>query len=67
MAKPKKPTLKRMPKKPKASASLEAHKNYEKRAASVESDNKKRLAEYNKKLKEYNKIESEKKKIREKY
>lgn len=65
--KPRKPKLKKMPKKPKASSSLEVHKRYEDRAATVEKENKKRMADYQKELAAYDKVKKEKEKIRSKF
>lgn len=65
--KPRKPKMKSMPKKPKASASLDAHKRYEDRAKKVIAENKKKDAEYNRQLKSYEKIQKEKARIRAKY
>lgn len=65
--KPRKPSLKKGPKKPKASSSLEVHKRYESRAKAVEAENAKRLAAYNKDLKTWESVQKQKQKIREKY
>ena len=45
---PKKPKLTRYPKKPKASASLETWKNFERRCKAVDAANHAKAAKYNK-------------------
>ena len=42
----KKPKLKKLPKKPKATAKLEAWKNWEKKAKAIQSENRKKDAVY---------------------
>lgn len=65
--KPKKPQLKKMPSKPKASASLESHKKYDDRASKVKKENDKRMSDYNKDLKAWESQQKLKEKIRSKY
>jgi hypothetical protein len=61
--KPSKPKLKSMPKKPAISASITVIENYEKKAAAVEAENKKKNAAYTKKVKAYEAVQKKKKSI----
>lgn len=51
--KPNKPKLKKTPKQPKASASIETWNNYKKRVDQIDAQNKKTMADYHKKLSAY--------------
>lgn len=51
--KPAKPKLKKTPKQPKASASIETWNNYKKRVDAIDAENKKTMADYHKKLSAY--------------
>ena len=60
MAKAKRLVLKKMPKKPKASASIKVKENYLKKRTEIEKENTKRKSDFNKEKK---KVESLNKKI----
>ena len=53
MKKPSKPALKKYPKEPKKSASIEVWKNYDARVKAIDAENIKKMAEYKKKLNAY--------------
>lgn len=63
MATIRKPKKKKLPKKPKASASIETWKNWEKKAKVVVAHNKKKEAEYHSKIKAKEAIKNQKAKI----
>ena len=62
MKKPKKPTLKKLPKQPKQTAPLKTWENYYARCEAVRKENQERLKQYNKAVK---KIEADEKKKRQ--
>lgn len=53
MKKPRKPKLAALPKKPKASASVQSLENWKKRAADVQKRNNAKVTDYNKKVSAY--------------
>lgn len=59
MKKPRKPSLKKLPKRPKANASLETWEKYNNRVAAIQKENQKSMSDYDKELKRF---ESDKKK-----
>jgi hypothetical protein len=54
LKKPAKPKLKKYPKQPKSSASMDAWKNYDAKVKAIDADNNKRVAEYKKRVTAYN-------------
>lgn len=54
LKKPKKPTFKKYPKKPKQSASVDRWKNYHDKVAQIQKENDARMREYNKAIEQYN-------------
>ena len=62
--KPAKPKLKKTPKQPKASASIEAWNNYKKRVDAIDAENKKTMADYQKKLNAYEQEQKKKEAIK---
>lgn len=53
MKKPRKPSLKKLPKRPKASASLETWKKYEDRVNAVKKENQKAMSDFKKEEKRF--------------
>lgn len=62
--KPSKPKLKKTPKQPKASASLETWNNYYSRVKAIDNENVKKIAEYKKKESAYNAEQKKKESIK---
>lgn len=53
VTKPKKPTLKKYPKEPKKTASMDTWKNYDAKVKTIDAENGKKVQEYKKKLAAY--------------
>jgi len=64
MKKPSKPKLKKTPKQPKSTASIEVWNNYKKRVDAIDAQNKKTMADYNKKLSAYEQEQKKKESIK---
>lgn len=60
---PKRPKLKKYPKKPRQSASPQTWMNYEERKKQVDNDNREKISEYNKKCTSIKSAENAKKRI----
>jgi len=63
MAKPRKPKLKSLPKRPKANASLASWEKYAKNAAEVQKNNRKSISDFEKALKSFEAARAAKKKL----
>lgn len=66
LKKPKRPSFKKMPKQPKASASADTWKAYENRIKAIEAENDKKIADYKKKLSAYENEQKRKESIKAK-
>lgn len=63
MAKPRKPRLKNLPKRPKANASLESWEKYAKSVALVQKNNRQAMVNFEKDLKSFESAKAAKKKL----
>lgn len=67
MKKPKRPSLKKMPKAPKTNAQKTSWDNWEQRAKAVKTENEKKLKVFQSEAKQYENEMTRRKKLKEKY
>ena len=65
LKKPSKPKLKKYPKTPRETASIEVWKNYDAKTKAIDTENNKKVAEYKKKLTAYENEVKQRKAIKE--